>query len=114
MPTEESFSDAVYRNIFQITLMWVAPVCIDMYEGRTQVVSTYSPAEHTERRTVRGLVAYLLTVPALVAFAAAPALAVGAVAGIVGLVLGRRVAGRLRRQGGSGLSTSEATFRHPA
>ncbi len=95
--------------------MWVAPVCIDMYKGRTQVASTYSPAEHTERRTVRGLVAYLLTVPTLVVVVTAPALAVGAMLGVVGLLFGRRVAGRLRRQqGGSSLSPSEANSGRPA
>lgn len=86
-----------------------------MYEGRTQVESTYSTAEHTERRTVGGLVAYLLTVPVLVAVMAAPALTVGAMAGVGGLVLGRRVVGRLRReQTGSGLSQSESLPRQPA
>jgi hypothetical protein len=115
MATEEIFSNAGYRNILQITLMWVPPLCIDMYEGRTQVASTHSTAEHTERRTLGGLVAYLLTVPALVAVMAAPALALGATLGVVGLLLGRRVADRLRRQqGGRGLSPSETNSGQPA
>jgi cobalamin synthase len=86
-----------------------------MYQGRAQVASKYSTAEHTERRTLRGLVAYLLTVPALVAFMAAPAVAVGAVVGVLGVAVGRRVVRRLRWQHGeSGFSPSEVTAGQPA
>jgi hypothetical protein len=117
MAGEESFSDGVYRNILQITLMGMAPLCIDMYQGRTQVAAKYSTAEHTERRTLGGLVAYLLIVPALVAFMAAPAVAVavGAVVGVVGVAVGRRAGRRLRwQQAESGFSSSEAKSGQPA
>jgi hypothetical protein len=107
MAGEENFSDGVYRNVLQITLMWMAPLCIDMYQGRTQAAAKYSTAEHTERRTLGGLVAYLLIVPALVAFMAAPAVAVGAVVGVVGVAVGRRASRRLRwQQAESGFSSS--------
>jgi len=94
--------------------MWMAPVCIDMNNPVIQSRSTYSAHPHTERRTLGGLVAYLLAVPALVAVMAAPAVAVGAAMGIAGLVLGRRVVGRLRRQRAGGLSPPKVEPERPA
>jgi hypothetical protein len=59
--------------------------------------STYSTHTHSEQRTLGGLVAYLLSVPALVAVLAAPAVVFGAVLGVAGLVLGGRVVRQLSR-----------------
>jgi hypothetical protein len=94
--------------MLQITLMWVAPVCIDMYDGRTQM-ATHSTTDHSERRTTGGAVAYLLLAPALVAALAAPAVALGAALGVVGLHVGERVLGRLRQRGGLSPPSTEST-----
>jgi len=85
--------------------MGVAPVGLDaMYETDSQVAYTDSTNEYRENRTAGGMVAYLLAVPALVAVLAVPSVVLGAVLGVVGLTLGRRVVRRLRRKGGGGLS----------
>jgi len=86
--------------------MWVAPLCIDMYEGRTRVASKYSTAEHTEQRTLGGLVAYLLTVPALVAVVVAPTVVFGVMLGVAGLALGERAVRRLAEDGHSSPSVT--------
>jgi hypothetical protein len=94
--------------------MWVAPVCIDMYEPDTVSQSAYSAHSNHEQRTLGGLVAYLLTVPALVAVMAAPALAVGAMLGVAGLTLGPRVVRRLRRLVENSHPSQSATAGRPA
>jgi hypothetical protein len=88
--------------------MWIAPLVVDtMYEADSQVAYTDSTNEYRESRTAGGVVAYLLAVPALVAVLAVPSVVLGAVLGVVGLTLGRRVVRQLRRNGGGGLSPPE-------
>jgi len=90
--------------------MWVAPVCIDMYDRDTpSSPSTYSTHTHHEQRTLGGLVAYLLTVPALLAVMAAPAVVFGALLGVAGLALGERTVHRLRGLGESSRSSPSNT-----
>lgn len=81
-----------------------------MYEGDSQFGHADSTHSYSENRTAGGAVAYLLAVPALVAVLAAPAVVFGAVLGVVGLTLSRRVIRRLRR-GQSGLSPPEPSDR---
>jgi hypothetical protein len=92
--------------------MWVQPVDTDaMYETDSQLSYTDSTHDYSENRTAGGAVAYLLSVPALVAVLAAPAVVFGAVLGVVGLTLGRRVVRRLRGRRGGGLSPPDPSGR---
>ena len=61
--------------------------------------STYSTHTHNEQRTLGGLVASLLAVPALLAVMAAPTVVFGALLGVAGLALGERTVHRLRGLG---------------
>jgi hypothetical protein len=67
-----------------------------MYDRDSPSPSTYSAHSHHEQQTLGGLVAYLLTVPALLAVMAAPTVVFGAVLGVAGLALGERTVRRLR------------------
>jgi len=93
--------------------MWVPPLYLDtMYTVHPQPSDAHRAADYRENRTTGGLVVYLLFAPAMVAALAAPAVVFGAVLGVLGLTLGRRVAGRLRRwQDNDSLSTPEPSSR---
>jgi hypothetical protein len=83
-----------------------------MYMVHPQPRTTDRAYSYRENRSTGGLVAYLLVIPVLAAVLAAPAVAFGAVLGVLGLLLGRRVLRRLRRrQGGGGLSSPEQSSR---
>jgi hypothetical protein len=113
--TEYSFSDAAYRNIFQISLLGVALMYIDMHQARTEVAPKHRTTDYEQQRTFGGTVASLLALPVLVAIVAAPTVAVGAVVGVMAVAVGRRVVHRLRhQQSESDLSPSEVTPGHPA
>lgn len=97
----------------QLTLMRVEPLYLDtMYAVHPQPGHTHRANDYHENRSTGGLLAYLLFAPAMVAVLAAPAVVFGAVLGVLGLTLGRRVAMRLRRrQDGDSLSTPERSSR---
>lgn len=75
--------------------MWMPLLCIDMTDADFQSRLTHSLHTRSEQRTLGGFIAYLPSVPALIAVLTAPAVVFGTVVGVAGRVLCGRVVRRL-------------------